>query len=373
MIRGAEGSKVKLTVLRKNTTQYYYVTRGTIPLSSLDAYYMVDGVTGYIKLKRFAEKTYREFMQAMEQLKGQGMQKLVLDLRDNPGGFVDQATNIADEFLDGDKLIVYTDGANVPRQEYTASKEGIFEKGKLVVLVDELTASASEILTGALQDWDRATIIGRRTYGKGLVQQPYELSDGSEIRLTIARYYTPSGRSIQKPYNKGKKIYDEDILERYHNGELFSADSIHYSKDQKTYRTKLQKRTVYGGGGIVPDVFVGLDTSNITRNVDLLYLNGRFNNFIYKYYIDNIGQFEKYKTPADFAARYKTSPELWEQLIGVALKDSIKLRNIPEKDKDNIQTQIKAYLARLRWRTQGFYQVTNSFDPAFAKAIEALK
>ena len=373
MIRGKEGSKVKLTVIRGTTIQYYYVVRGTIPLPSLDASYMIDATTGYLKLNKFAETTYREFMQAMENLKKQGMQKLILDLRDNPGGFVEQATNIADEFLDGDKLIVYTQGANIPRQEYTAGKEGIFEKGKLAVLVDELTASASEILTGALQDWDRATVIGRRTYGKGLVQGQYELNDGSEIRLTIARYYTPSGRSIQKPYDKGRKIYDEDIIDRYHNGELFSADSIHYSKDQKTYKTLIEKRTVYGGGGIVPDIFVPLDTSIFTRTVTQLYLDGRFNNFVYRYYIDHLDQFDQYKSPSDFTARYENSSDVWNKLVDEALKDSIKLKNVPENDKRNIQNQIKAYLARLKWRTQGYFQVSNSFDPAVEKAKEVLK
>jgi carboxyl-terminal processing protease len=372
MIKGQKGTKIKLTVLRGNTIQYYEVVRGTIPLPSLDASYMIDATVGYIKLNKFAETTYREFMQAMENLKKQGMQKLILDLRDNPGGFVEQATNIADEFLDGDKLIVYTQGANIPRQDYTAGKEGIFEKGKLVVLVDELTASASEILTGALQDWDRATIIGRRTYGKGLVQGQYELNDGSAIRLTIARYYTPSGRSIQKPYDKGRKIYDEDIYDRYQHGELFSADSIHYSKNQKVYKTR-GGRTVYGGGGIVPDIFVSLDTSRYTRNVTQLYLNGRFNNFIYKYYIDHSNQFDQYKSPSEFAEHYQNSADVWNQLIEEALKDSIKLKNIPESEKKNIQNQIKAYLARLKWRTQGYYQVSNSFDPAVEKALEVLK
>lgn len=373
MIKGPKGSKVKLTVLRGNTTQYYQVVRGTIPLPSLDAEYMIDATTGYIKLNKFAETTYQEFMQAMTDLKKQGMQKLILDLRDNPGGFVEQATNIADEFLDDDKLIVYTQGANIARQDYRAGKEGVFEKGKLVVLVDELTASASEILTGALQDWDRATIVGRRTYGKGLVQGQYELNDGSEIRLTIARYYTPSGRSIQKPYDKGKKIYDEDIFNRYKDGELFYADSIHYSKNQKTYKTLLQHRTVYGGGGIVPDVFVPLDTSIYTRNVTQLYLDGRFNNFVYRYYMAHLNDFNQYKSPADFAARYQSSSDAWDQLISEALKDSINLKNIPDKDKKNIQNQLKAYLARLKWRTQGYYEVSNSVDPAVEKAEELLK
>jgi carboxyl-terminal processing protease len=373
LIRGKGGTKVKLTILRGNTTQFKEVVRGTIPLPSLDASYMMDATTGYIKLNKFAEPTYREFMQALEGLKSQGIQKLILDLRGNGGGFIKQAVNVADEFLDNDKLIVYTEGANVDRENYTAKRDGLFEQGKLVVLVDEFTASASEIIAGALQDWDRATIIGRRTFGKGLVQAPYELSDGSVLRLTVARYYTPSGRSIQRPYNKGKKEYLEDIYDRYEHGEFFSADSIQYGTDQKTYKTKLSGRTVYGGGGIVPDVFVPLDTSVFTRSVTRLYLDGRFNNFVYQYYIDNQSKFEQYKNPADFAARYQNSTDAWQQLVNYALKDSIKLSNIPDKDKRNIQDQIKAYIARLKWRTQGFYQVFNNYDPAVMKARQVLE
>jgi len=373
LIRGNEGSKVKLTILRGTTIQYKEVVRGTIPLPSLDASYMINATTGYIKLNKFAETTYKEFMSAMESLKKNGMQKLILDLRDNPGGFVTQATNIADEFLDGDKLICYTQGANIAKEEYHAGKEGVFEQGKLVVLIDELTASASEILTGALQDWDRATVIGRRSYGKGLVQGQYELSDGSEIRLTIARYYTPSGRSIQKPYDKGKKIYDEDLYDRLSHGELYSADSIHYSKDQKPYKTLIEHRTVYGGGGIVPDIFVGLDTSNLTKSVSLLYLDGRFSNFVYTYYINHLPSFEQYKNPSDFTSHYNGENEVWNQLVSYAAKDSIKLNNVSGNDKLNIENQIKAYLARLKWRSQGYYQVSNSFDPAIQKALEVLK
>ena len=373
LIRGKEGSKVKLTVLRGSITQFYDVTRGTIPLPSLDAEYMMDATTGYIKLNKFAETTYREFMKAMENLQQKGMQKLILDLRDNPGGFVKQATDIADEFLDGNKLIVYTQGAHVDKEEYRAGKEGVFENGKLVVLVNELTASASEILTGALQDWDRATVIGRRTYGKGLVQSQYQLSDGSAVRLTIARYYTPSGRSIQKPYDKGKKIYEEDILDRYQNGELFNADSIHYSKNQKVYKTLVQRRTVYGGGGIVPDIFVALDTSVYTRSVTKLYLDGRFNNFVYTFYINHTALFDQYKTPQEFAVKYQSTSEVWNQLVSYAMKDSINLKNVPAKDKINIQNQIKAYLARLKWRTEGYYEVSNTFDPTISKAKEILK
>lgn len=370
LIRGTSGSKVKLTVLRDATIQYYDVTRGTIPLPSLDAAYMMEDGTGYIKLNKFSETTYSEFMRAMENLQKQGLQKLILDLRGNGGGFITQATNIADEFLDGDKLIVYTEGTNIKRQDYRAGKEGVFEKGKLVVLVDELTASASEILAGALQDWDRATIIGRRTFGKGLVQEQYGLTDGSAIRLTVARYFTPSGRSIQRPYDKGKKVYMEELYDRYENGEMLTADSIHLSKD-KPYKTNGGK-TVYGGGGIMPDIFVPIDTSLFTRSVTRLYLDGRFNNFVYKYYIQHQPVFNQYKTPSELATKYQNTEDAWEQLVNYAMKDSIRLAKIPESDKKNIQNRIKAYLARLKWRTQGFYEVNNLYDPIVQKAKETL-
>jgi carboxyl-terminal processing protease len=370
MIRGAGGTRIRLTVLRGNTIQYYDVTRGTIPLPSLEAAMMVEPGTGFIKLSKFSETTYREFMEAMEGLKKQGMQKLILDLRGNGGGFIAQATNIADEFLDGDKLIVYTEGTNIKRQDYKASKEGIFEKGSLVVLVDELTASASEILAGALQDWDRAQIVGRRTFGKGLVQEQYGLSDGSAIRLTVARYYTPSGRSIQRPYDKGKKVYMEELYNRFENGEMLTADSIHFSGG-KSYKTS-GGRTVYGGGGITPDVFVPIDTSLFTRSVTRLYLDGRFNNFVYQYYINRPDYFNQFRSPADFADRYTNTEEAWNGLVQFALKDSINLTRIPEEDKQNIQHRIKAYLARLKWRAPGYYQVFNRYDPMILKAREAL-
>lgn len=370
MIRGEAGSKIKLAVYRNNTIQYFYVTRGTIPLPSLDAAYMLDSTTGYIKLNKFSETTYQEFMQSMERLQGQGMKKLVLDLRDNGGGLLSQAINIADEFLDDNKLIVYTQGANTPKREYRCNKEGVFENGKLAVLVNELTASASEILAGALQDWDRATIIGRRTFGKGLVQEQYALTDGSALRLTVARYYTPSGRSIQRPYDKGKAAYMEDLYGRYAHGELEYADSNHIANGKK-YKTH-DGRIVYGGGGIMPDVFVGIDTSVLLRSVTQLYLDGRFNNFVYTYYMKHLPEWKQYKTPADFINRYQDSNDAWNQLVRFAEKDSINLAKIPAKDKQAVQDRIKAYLARFKWRTQGFYQVLNASDEAVKKAEEIL-
>lgn len=360
MIRGEAGSKVKLTIYRNNTLQYFYVTRGTIPLPSRDAYYMMDASTGYLKINKFSETTYREFMEAMEALQAKGMKSLILDIRGNGGGLISQAVNIADEFLDGDKLIVYTEGTNTPRREYKASKQGVFEQGKLVVLVDELSASASEILAGALQDWDRATIVGRRTFGKGLVQEQYDLSDGSALRLTIARYFTPVGRSIQRPYNKGKKIYMEDLLARYNNGEMMHADSFHVDK-KLAFKTK-NGRVVYGGGGIMPDVFVPIDSSLYTESITKLYLEGRFNNFVYHYYMSHLPLWEQFKTPAQFAAQYKNTDDAWKQLVQFAKKDSIDLSKVPAKDRKEVEDRIKSYLARFRWRTQGFYEVSNALD-----------
>jgi carboxyl-terminal processing protease len=370
MIRGQEGSKIKLTILRNNTVQYFYVTRGRIPLPSMDAAYMVDATTGYIKLNKFSETTYKEFMQAMEMLQQKGMKNLMLDLRGNGGGLVSQATAIADEFLDDDKLIVYTQGTNTPRREYRASKEGIFEKGKLAVLVDELSASASEILAGALQDWDRATIVGRRTFGKGLVQEQYDLSDGSALRLTVARYFTPSGRSIQRPYDKGKKIYMEEIVERYQNGEMRTADSFHVNKTQ-AFKTK-GGRTVYGGGGIMPDEFVPLDSSFYTQHITQLYLDGRFNNFVYTYYMSHLPVWQQFKTPTEFATRYTNTADAWSQLVDYAMKDSINLKRVPAPEKKEVEDRIKAYLARFKWRTQGYYEVANASDEIVQKARQVL-
>src|SRR6185503_15870339 len=232
--------------------------RSTIPIYAVDAAYMLDKSTGYIKLNKFSETAYEEFMQSLENLQKNKIANLVLDLRGNGGGFMNEAVNIADEFLDDDKLVVYTQGSHTQRREYRCRRPGLFEKGGLVVLVDESSASASEVLAGALQDWCRATIIGRRTFGKGLVQEQYDLSDGSAIRLTVARYYTPIGRSIQRPYDKGKKVYMDEIWKRYQNSEAMYADSNKFQKGV-AFPTNCGD-TLYGGGGIMPNVFVPIDT-----------------------------------------------------------------------------------------------------------------
>ena len=262
--------------------------------------------------------------------------------------------------------------SDLKKREYQARRNGIFETGKLVILVDELAASASEILSGALQDWDRATIVGRRTFGKGLVQEQYELSDGSAIRLTVARYYTPAGRSIQRPYDKGKKVYMDELWQRFNNGQLLYADSNKINNGQ-VYKTLIQKRIVYGGGGIMPDVFVPIDTSNFQKNVTLLYLEGAFNNFVYNYYIHNLPQFNQYQSATDFSLRFPAINSIWKQLVEYAREDSIYLQNIPLKDQEGIKERLKAYLARYKWRIEGFYEVLNMTDPAVKKAIAVLE
>ena len=298
------------------------------------------------------------------------IKKLILDLRGNGGGLLIEAIDIADDFLDEDKLIVYTEGENVKRREYKARRDGLFEQGELVLLIDELAASASEVLAGALQDWDRATIIGRRSFGKGLVQEQYTLSDGSAIRLTVARYYTPLGRSIQRSYANGKEVYMDELFERHENGQLQSADSNKFVKGQ-TYVTKKGKK-VYGGGGIMPDIFVPIDTSRLQASVTKLYLEGTFNNFVYQYYSQRLPLFAQYKSPADFNKRFNNTNDAWNKLVQFAKKDSINLQNIPAADREAIEQRLKAYLARFRWRNQGFFEVLNNSDPTIIKAMEVI-
>jgi len=369
-LRGPGASNVTITLMRDNKIKQIPVTRGTIPLPAVDAGYMLDKETGYIRINKFSRTTYGEFLQAMEKLQQLGLQKLVLDLRGNGGGIVDEAVDIADEFLDNDKLIVYTEGRKSPRRDYKAQKPGLFEKGKLILLVDEGTASASEILTGALQDWDRATIMGRRTFGKGLVQEPLQLSDGSELRLTIARYYTPIGRSIQKPYNKGRENYNEEVIERYHNGEVIHGDSSN-SHTGPVFKTK-GGRIVYGGGGIDPDIFVGLDTNNLSRNITSLYINGTLNSFIYTYYMQHISNFRQFKNPASFATGFHDEEKVWSSLVNYAAKDTINIQTISPRDKSLLQNRIKALFARLIWRTEGYFEISNSNDPVVKRALEEM-
>jgi len=331
---------------------------------------MIQPKVGFIRINKFAETTYEEFMFAMENLEKKGMQSLILDLRGNGGGFLNEASDIADEFLDGNKLIVYTQGSKVPRYDYLCKRDGLFEKGKLVVLVDETTASASEILTGALQDWDRATIVGRRTFGKGLVQQQFQLTDGSAVRLTIARSYTPLGRSIQKPYNKGKEAYEEELIDRFHNGEVVVGDTT--TPTGKAYKTPAG-HLVYGGGGITPDVFVPFDTSAQPKAITELYYKGTLNKFIYRYYIQNKHMFDDFKSPEALQQSFKPGEEIWQQLQGFAAQDSINLSGVSTAAKQDILKRIPAFMARQIWRTEGFYEINNATDSAVQKALAIIK
>lgn len=370
LLRGPAGSEVSTTILRGGDRKTFTIQRGTIPLPSLDAAYLADSATGYIRLSKFSETTYEEFMTELEKLQGLGMRSLIVDLRGNGGGILSEAIDIADEFLDGDKLIVYTEGVNTPRQEYRSRRKGLFEKGKLALLMDEQSASASEVLAGALQDWDRAEILGRRSFGKGLVQEQYELSDGSALRLTVARYYTPSGRSIQKPYDKGADAYDNDIIDRYQHGELVNADSNKVSNG-KAYKTNGGK-TVYGGGGIMPDHFIAADTSILSRSVNAVFRNNTLSNFTYLYYIGHLDQMKRFTDAANFAERFNWTEADWNNFVSFAAKDSIPLKNLPDLDKSFLQERMKGLLARYRWRNEGYYQVVNMEDDVVIKALELL-
>jgi carboxyl-terminal processing protease len=376
MLRGPGASKVTVSLLRAGEDgrpREITISRGTIPLPSIDVAYMVDKTTGYIRINKFSETTHGEFARALMDLQKQGLQKLILDLRENGGGVLQESIEIADDFLDGDKMIVYTVGAHSPKMEYHCRRDGLFEQGRLVLLTDEGTASASEVLTGALQDWDRATIIGRRTFGKGLVQEQYQLTDGGALRLTIARYYTPTGRSIQKPYDKGHDSYNDEVMNRFHDGEVLHGDTSTRHTGQAYTTLGPQKRTVYGGGGITPDIFVGFDTSTLSRNMTSLYISGTLNRFIYTYYIQHLPAFQSFNGPTDFIAGFHDDEKVWNALTVFAARDTIDLKSVTPRDKTTLQRQIRAMLARQIWRAQGYYEVINAYDPAFIKALDVIK
>lgn len=370
-IRGESGSTAVLRIIRNGEPKTVNVKRGSIPVSSVDAAYMIDQTTGYIKLNKFTENSYEEFMQAMENLQKKGMHDLVYDLRGNGGGYMNEAIDMADEFLDGDKLVVYTEGTNSKKREYRTKRPGLFEKGKLVLLLDELSASASEVLAGALQDWDRATIIGRRSFGKGLVQEQYQLSDGSAIRLTVARYYSPLGRSIQRPYDKGKKVYMDEIWQRYSNGEALYADSnkVNHGKEYKTPAGRI----VYGGGGIMPDIFVPIDTATYPIGVNKLFIDGSFNSFVYTWYLQHRTQIDAYPSATVYAEEFNPGNEMWDRFSDFASKDSVNLRTLNAKQKETFQRRLEAYLGRFRWRSSGYYEVLNQDDAVITKALEQIK
>jgi carboxyl-terminal processing protease len=376
LLKGPKGTEVNLLVLRKNESGLlnFRIIRDKIPIYSLDASYMINKETGYIKLNKFSATTVEEFKEAMVELKKENIKNLVLDLRGNGGGYLNAAYELSDEFLPENKMIVYTEGINSPRKEYKASGAGDFETGKLVVLIDEGSASASEIVSGAIQDWDRGILIGRRSYGKGLVQQPYWLNDGSMVRLTTAHYYTPSGRCIQKPYTDNIDDYRSDYMNRITHGEMFNADSI-VVNDSLKYKTLFNKRTVYGGGGIVPDLFVPMDTSQYY----LYYNKLRRTNVVYTYILDYMDQNRETLTKdyPDFA-RYEQKFEVSDQMIGTLVSEGIK-QGIEKDDVSlkftlpMIKKEVKALIARDLFSRHNFYQIINSDDNMILKAVDIIK
>ena len=371
-LRGKSGSEVNVSLMRSgiNKALDYKIIRGQIPIYSIDIAYIVKPTIGYIKISRFASTTYDEFIKAFNMLNKKGMTKMILDLRGNGGGFLNTAVSLADEFLINGLQIVYTQGKAHPKKIYSATSRGGFEKNKLVVLIDEGSASASEIVAGALQDNDRATIIGRRSFGKGLVQDQIDLPDGSAIRLTIARYYTPTGRCIQKPYNKTIDDYNNEEYDRYENGELYHADSIKTDKT-KQYKTP-EGKTVYGGGGIMPDIFIPLDTVKYNHLINKLFNYGVLNSFAFEYTDYNRVLFlKKYKTAQEFISNFK----LGEPEIDAFKKYLItkKITNIFFNGKEKGFNQIlKALIGRNLFDKDAYYPILNENDTAILKAVEVL-
>ena len=371
LLRGKKGSIVTMSVQRRgySTIMDYRVVRDKIPINSVDAAYMMSSATGYIKISRFASTTYNEFVDALKKLKSEKMQNLVLDLRGNGGGYLKAALDISNEFLGANKLLLYTQGATVPRREYLSTRGGLWQNGELIVLIDEYSASASEIVAGAIQDWDRGVIMGRRSFGKGLVQRPFNLPDGSEMRLTIAKYYTPSGRSIQKPYENGTGEYREEIQNRYLHGELVNADSIHLSKEL-SYTTLGSKRVVYGGGGIMPDIFEPIDTTMLTELYRELHYTGVFNQFVIKYMDENRNDLRsQYKKFSDFEKSFLVDSLLLERLLFEARSFGVDIKiDQLEISKPLVINQLKAFIARDLWSTSAYYQIMNTISPVVIRA-----
>ena len=371
LLKGPRGTVVKIKILRNGHKELlpFEITRDKIPMYSIDVDYMVNNYIGYIRINNFAVTTVDEFMKGLRELKSHGMTSLILDLRGNSGGIMEAAVQIANQFLSEDQLIVYTKGRAQPRSEARATGKGEFETGDLVILIDEWSASASEILAGAIQDNDRGTIIGRRSFGKGLVQEPISFADGSGMRLTIARYYTPTGRSIQKPYNNGFDEYYDDLHERYSRGEFEVSDSIHFSDSLKF--TTPGGRVVYGGGGIMPDKFVPADTSGISPY--FMKVRSLIYRFALKYTESNRELLKKFTETGEME-KYLDKQTLLDQFIKYAEVNGIKKDPEGLKISGNIMhTQIKAYIARNILDNKGFYPIWEDIDTTLKYAIDFLK
>lgn len=373
-LRGPRGTKVKLTIVRRGIKDklVFMVTRDKIPVKTIDAYYMIRPQVGYIRIGSFGATTYDEFMEAVDKLKKQGMHDLVLDLQENGGGYLIAAVRIANEFLKKNDLIVYTKGLRTERQDYKADGTGRLLEGKVVALINEYTASAAEIVTGALQDQDRGWVVGRRSFGKGLVQRPIEFSDGSMIRLTIAHYYTPSGRCIQKPYKKGENLdYAMDIEKRFEHGELYSADSIHFA-DSLKYQTLRQHRTVYGGGGIMPDYFVPLDTTLTTRFHRQLLAHSFIINANLSYVDAHRKELKKrYPTFDTFLRDFEVPQSVIDNIVAEAAKQNVKPKDEAElkATMPALRAQLKALVARDLWDMSEYFHIINERNAIVKKAL----
>ena len=373
-LRGKKGTKVTVSVKRGNDPELldFEIIRDKIPLNSINAAYMLDNHVGYIKLDRFAQESTQEFKEAFAKLQAQGMESLIFDLRGNTGGYLNTAIELVDQFIDNDKLIVFTEGLNSPRQEWRSTKDGLYTNGKLVVLIDEGSASASEILSGAIQDHDRGVVIGRRSFGKGLVQRPFNLPDGAQIRLTTSRYHTPSGRCIQRPYENGVEDYAKEMTKRLEHGEYFHADSIHFP-DSLKYKTE-GGRTVYGGGGIMPDIFIPVDTSYNSKLYTNLVRKGAMNRFTTDYGLKHRDEIKaKYGDFEQFNKNFVVRQDLIEGLKKAAEEAKVEWNEEQFQHSEKfILLQVKALIARNVWETQEYYRVMSSTDQGVQKALEIL-
>lgn len=372
-LRGKKGTEVTVSIYRHGVKglMEFKIIRDKIPLNSIDAAFMLDNKTGYIKLNRFARNSLNEFNNAITELKKKGMKNLVFDLRSNSGGYLSTALAISDEFLPEGKMVVYTRGIHSPRQELDATKAGEMEEGKLAVLINEGSASASEIVSGAVQDWDRGVIIGRRSFGKGLVQRPFRLPDGSVVRLTVARYYTPSGRCIQKPYNEGVEEYYKDFTHRIEHGELMNADSIHFP-DSLKYTTQ-HGRTVYGGGGIMPDIFIPWDSTRFNELYFDLIRKGIFNSYVNDYLDVNRQKLnKKYADFQDFNKNFTISQQEFDEFITRAKEKTEVKEEQLKPNVDFMKLQLKALIARNLYDTNDYFEVLWPQDADIKKALETI-
>lgn len=380
-LRGPKDTQVDVKVLRRNAGVYdtidFRITRADIPIYSIDAAYMVDPKTGYIRINRFAAETNNEFIKAVKDLQKQGMQQLILDLVDNGGGYLNAAVDILGEILEPGQDAVYTEGRRQPRYDYKAhpkSGKSLLKDGRLVVMVNQFSASASEITSGAIQDWDRGVIVGRRTFGKGLVQRPIPFPDGSMIRLTVAHYYTPTGRDIQKPYKNGEgDEYRKDIIDRFNSGELMHADSIKYIDSLKVNTLKYG-RTIYGGGGISPDVFVPLDTTDYTKYYRDVMAKGALNQFAIKYIDQHRKELKsKYKTDNEYVKDFEVTPEMLREMFDIAEKEGVEYNEEQAKQSEPLfKMIIKGLIGRDIYEQATYSKVFNGYDPIFREALRII-